>query len=452
MKITENIFWLFVFAIAPLYLHAQDVTIETSMDTNVVELGRKAELKYTVTRENADKVYLPIFQDTLAGGLELSGEILVDSSEMKGKYVIEQTIPITSFDEGMYYIPPQPFVISSSLGNDTLYSKDTYLKVVGVQLDTTGVIRDIADVEHVKWTFRDYLPYIIIILVLGLIPLFIYVILPRLKKKNVEEQENEVHEPAHVIALRELDKLKAQKLWQQAQVKEYYSRLTNVIRKYLENQFTIQAMEGTTNEIIRDIRLRGLDANINMKDLRGLLNLADLIKFAKGNANPEENMEQLENAYRLIKDTVEMEPQLQTTVKVKEGDEFMKFVFSGIEHAIDSIKNTEGILTPFVITKKGEDQTLKRFVSDDYKEGVKLAESYLRKLQPRPEWALLAYDGVVTIESKRNKAIYVKGYEKKEQKGLSFVQRYQPKTAEFEFQLIGNPALVGKEENVLRQV
>lgn len=432
---------------------AQLVTIETKLDTNAIDIGRRAELKFIVTKRISDTILLPFFSDTLSDGIEIIGTPSIDSAGIDGvNNRVEQILQITSFEEGMHYIEPQPFVLKSGFGADTIYSKDNYIKVVGVALDTTGVIRDIANVEHVKRTFKDVLPIIIIVLVLTLIAVIVFIILPRFKKTLTAEEEEILREPAHIIALRELDKLKAQKLWQQDKLKEYYSRLTGVVRKYLENQFSVQAMEETTNEILRDVRLRGLDTKLNMNDLEGLLNLADLIKFAKGKADPEENIEHIENAYKLIKGTQELTQRSHTSVKVDENDEFLKFVFSGIEKSVENAKKTNKSIVPFVILRKKEDQKIQRFESDDYQEAIQMAEDFLKKMQPKPEFALLAYDGLIAIEGRKSEALYIKGYDKKEHKGLVFAQRYQPKTEDMEFQLIGNPALVGKEENILRQI
>lgn len=434
-------------------VQAQLVTIETKLDTNSIELGRRAILSFIITKNQEDKIISPAFTDTISDGIEVLEPPVFDSVILdNGKNQINQQLTITSFEEGMRYIEAQPFVLVSSIGVDTIYSKDSYLKVLGVELDTTGVIRDIADVEHVKRTFRDILPILIIVFVLGLVAVIIFVIIPKYRKKSIEEEEEVQREPAHVIALRELDKLKAQKLWQQEKIKEYYSRLTGIVRKYLENQFSVQAMEETTNEILRDVRLRGLDTKLNMNDLEGLLNLADLIKFAKGKADPEDNIQHLDNAYKLVKGTQEIVQRVHTSIKVNEDDEFLKFVFSGIDKSVENSKKTNTLITPFIMIRKGEEQKIQRFESDDYQEAVSMADDYLKRLQPKPDFALLAYDGFIAIEGRKSEALYVKGFDKSENKGLVFAQRYQPKTDEMDFQLIGNPALVGKEDNVLRQI
>lgn len=453
MGILKRFTVIFLMVILISGLNAQQITIETKIDTNQIELGRHVELSYLITKNEEATIILPVFSDTLSDGIELIAPPKVDSTRLKdGKSLIEQVLTITSFDAGNHYIESQPFILKTSLGYDTVYSKDTYLKVAGVELDTTGVIRDIANVEHVGRTFRDVLPFLIIALILGLAVIFVFVILPRIRKKRIEEEEEIQKEPAHIVALRELDKLKAQKLWQQEKLKEYYSRLTGIVRKYLENQFSVQALEETTREILRDIRLRGLDTKVNMNHLEGLLNLADLIKFAKGKADPEENIEHLENAYLLIKNTQDIVPGAQTSVQVNEDDEFMKFVFNGIQKSVENARKSSEPIVPFVLTRKRGEQKIQRFNSDDYQEAVDMAIEYLAQIQPKPDFAVIAYNGILTIEGRKSDALYIKGYDKKEQKGLVFAQRYQPVTDELEFQVIGNPALVGKEENILRQI
>ncbi|MBA7625810.1 hypothetical protein ES703_33242 [subsurface metagenome] len=111
-------------------------------------------------------------------------------------------------------------------------------------------------------------------------------------------------EPAHITAFRELDKIKARKLWQQKQVKEYYTRITYIIRWYIFKRFGIHALEETSDEILYYIKSLGLN-DLNLQNLEYLLNLADLVKFAKGEPDPEENIIHLDNAYDFIKKTKE---------------------------------------------------------------------------------------------------------------------------------------------------
>ena len=110
-------------------------------------------------------------------------------------------------------------------------------------------------------------------------------------------------EPAHVIAFRELDRLKEEKIWNRGMVKEYYTRLTEITRKYIERQFDIPAMESTTEEILDAFKRANLDDNLLNEMLKELLELADLVKFAKEDPLPVDNQTNLNNAYIFVQKT-----------------------------------------------------------------------------------------------------------------------------------------------------
>ena len=283
-------------------LSAQSVSIKTEMDTHKIDLGGRARLSYIIEADVAQKILLPPFGDTITQEIEVIIPAVVDTTILENKRIkIQQQMELTSFDEGNHFIPPQPFTIIIGDRWDTIFSNASYLEVEGFSLDTTGVIRDIAGVERAPIIFRDFLPVLVLLLMVVVAIIIAHLIKKHRNGKGVFTIPEKPAEPPHVIALRELDRLKAQKLWQQKQTKEYYSKLTFIIRTYLEDTFGILALEKPTSEILSDLRRFELTEKFDNKDLERLLNLADLIKFAKGEADPEENMEHLENAYTLIK-------------------------------------------------------------------------------------------------------------------------------------------------------
>jgi hypothetical protein len=285
---------------------AQSASVETVLDSHKIILGRFTELKYVVIKNINDKITLPAFNDTLFDGVEIAGKAKIDSNTLENsKIQIQQKLIITAYETGMRYIPPFPFIIQTQTGFDTLYSASSYLQVEGIVLDTTGVIRDIKDIEWVMPTPRDFLSVMIVLAIIGLVVFLTIYFWPK-NKGTLQIEPPKISEPAYIIALKELDKLKAQKLWQQKLIKEYYSRLTSIIRTYIEQQYGIMAMEETTSEIVRDIKNAGLDQKMNMIELQSLLNLADLVKFARGEAQPEENIAHLEIAYDFVKTSREV--------------------------------------------------------------------------------------------------------------------------------------------------
>jgi len=281
-------------------LFAQKLSVETLIDTNIITLGDQIGLKYILEKEQELITRLPVFGDTLTEGIEIMDEPVIDSSITKDKLLrININLTITSFDTGIYYIPPQPIVYYDEGLSDTLLSRATYLMVVGVPIDTTFTIRDIKSIEKVPITLVEVILYFGILLFVAAFTILLYIYLKRKKQEKPLFKPLRPEEPAHITALRELDKLKAQKLWQQKQIKEYYTRITYIIRWYIEKRFLIPALEQTSDEILNHIKQISLD-DINYSNLEDLLNLADLVKFAKGEPNPEENILQLDNAYDFI--------------------------------------------------------------------------------------------------------------------------------------------------------
>jgi hypothetical protein len=141
--------------------------------------------------------------------------------------------------------------------------------------------------------------------ILALIGLVIYLILKKKRKGYVFKPP--VVQPAHVRAINELDKLKAEKIWQQGREKEFYSKLTDILRHYIYEREGVNAMEMTSGEILNEVRkLQEVDSVYD--NLKQILSTSDLVKFAKYKPYPDENDLSLVNAYFFVNQTREPDP------------------------------------------------------------------------------------------------------------------------------------------------
>ena len=136
-------------------------------------------------------------------------------------------------------------------------------------------------------------------------------------------------EPAHVVAFRELKKLEEDELTKKGLIKEYYSRLTGIVRTYITRQFSIHAMESTTSEILEAFAVQNTGDRKLLDTLESLLMLADLVKFAKEDPTREENETHLRNAYDFVERTYRMfwtgeEDQHGEADEIAEADQFGK--------------------------------------------------------------------------------------------------------------------------------
>ena len=197
-------------------LFGQKLSVETLLDTNTIKLGDQIGLKYNIEKKSDVRIKLPVISDTLVKGVEVIGKPVIDSSKINNElWQITLAMKITSFDTGIYYLPPQPIIYTEKGYTDTLLSRAAYLMVQGVPIDSTNTIRDIKGPAPEPVSLLEILLYAIPVLVLGIL---VYLVILYYKKKKKNEplfKPLRPEEPAHITALRELDRIKAQKLWQQ---------------------------------------------------------------------------------------------------------------------------------------------------------------------------------------------------------------------------------------------
>jgi hypothetical protein len=217
-----------------------------------------------------------------------------------------KTWKIAVFDTGLIRIPQMPIVLQSSLGFDTQYTNDIPLLISGVA-DSLG-LAPIKPILREPAKFSDYVPYLLALVGIGILVLL--TILYRRRKpgeKTIVEIRDE--KPAHVIAFEQLDALEREKLWQQGLIKEYHSRMNRIMRTYLEGRFGIPALESTSNEIIVQLRNRELPEGLQ-RQIREVMDVEDLIKFAKAEPPIDIHAQYLQFARSLIMQT---KAELQTT-------------------------------------------------------------------------------------------------------------------------------------------
>jgi phosphate/sulfate permease len=196
------------------------------------------------------------------------------------------------------------------------------LRVKIAPADTTAKIFDIIKPYKAPVTLGEMLPWILIIILAGVIAYAVIRFLRKLKKSENGTEAYIPPESAHVIAFRELERLKNEELWQKGETKKYYTTLTEILRQYLENRFRVYSLELTTSETLEALVKTGFKRNGSYNDLRSVLYGADLVKFAKYNPVPEENETHFQNSWNFVLSTKEDEMvanRVEEKVIVKEG-------------------------------------------------------------------------------------------------------------------------------------
>ena len=290
--------------------YCQEITVLATIDTNKILIGDQIilTLQAKTPPHFVEGLHFPVFYDTIISAIEIIDKTNIDTTVDENQNIIlKQNYLITSFDSGAYIIPPFIFTYMLDSIEDTIKTSPLLLEVYTVEVDTSQAIKDIKEPYDAPLTLKEFLnkyyPYILGSIFLIAIILFVIYYFKKRKKHEPLIKITKPKEPAHIIALRELDKLKREKLWQQNKVKKYYTRLTEIIRTYIEHRFQIMALEQTSYEILQSFTHLGIVDNQSYEILSQMLRLADLVKFAKEKPLPDENEFSLKNAYLFVNNT-----------------------------------------------------------------------------------------------------------------------------------------------------
>ena len=311
---------------------AQQIKVSSSLERDSIWLGDQIKMILIAEYPVGTMLSFPQLNDSLGNGVEILSRSSRDSSKLgDGVLQMRQTYMITAFDSGPHPIKPFLFVGHTKITPDTLRSNPLTLFVKVPNVDLKKGFADIKKPYGAPVTFKEIAPWIIGIILLAAIVFFILYAISR-RRKNIPlfSLPPKPKLPPHVVALSELDKLKAEQLWQHDKVKDYYTRLTDIIRVYLEERYEVPAMEQTTQEILSDFK--GENSQIKGKLFTGLqktLDTADLVKFAKYTPLADENHFVMVHAYTLVEET---KPETAETVKkpvTQPGEGSVETVISG---------------------------------------------------------------------------------------------------------------------------
>ncbi|HPD86456.1 MAG TPA: hypothetical protein PLS06_03985, partial [Proteiniphilum sp.] len=253
-------------------LQAQRASVNATVQPSEILIGEQAVINLKVITPKEKTIHFPVYEKEIIPGIEVIAMLPPDTTIENNVMTLNFRYLITSFDSTLYHVPHIPIFD----GKDTILSNSFGLKVTSPQLSDSTLaylerinkgetdsidfdqlqLNDIKAVRKAPFVWTDYLWLLWILmgvmLLLALIGLAIYLVL-RKKRKGYFFKPPEIL-PAHVRAVRELDKLKQEKIWLQGREKEFYSRLTDILRSYIWEREGIQAMEMTSGEILRSIR------------------------------------------------------------------------------------------------------------------------------------------------------------------------------------------------------
>jgi hypothetical protein len=314
-KIFRTAVLIFVILL-PHISKAQVVKILT--DSNNVEFGNPVHLIFSVFDNSGRKIKYPVFKDNkIIDGIEildyLEGDTTCNKVLKAGGEI--RSYLITSYEDSTFVIPPLPILFDKdTVWTDSL--KVTFTLLHGMdstltsEIDTTKFIQifDIKPVKDAPWTFAEFwarfgrwIIVTLIVLLVGAVIGYMYMrwknnkpIIPILKPK----------EPADKTAYKQLCILKDAQLWQKGKTKDYYSRLTEILKTYITDRYGISVMECTSDETLDILKLHCIDSKSEAyQGMKDIFEVADFVKFAKLEPLPDQNDTSLSLAFKFVEIT-----------------------------------------------------------------------------------------------------------------------------------------------------
>ena len=297
-------------------------SVEASIDQIEMFVGEQAHVTLkAMAKENA-KVEFPQFKSTeyVTPGVEVLACQPQDDKEADNGYVERSMVyTLTSFDDTLYYIPP----LTVKIDGKPYQSKSLALKVLTIEVDTAHAEKffppkGVQDNPFMwsEWSLIFWLS--VLLLIVSAITYYLYVRL-RDNKPIITHIRIVKKLLPHQKAMKEIEQIKADKMVTAENSKEYYTKLTDTLRKYIEERYGFSAMEMTSSEIIE--KLMATQDQKALDELRELFTTADLVKFAKYSTLINENDKNLVSAIDFINQTKLENVPTEETIKPQLSEE-----------------------------------------------------------------------------------------------------------------------------------
>lgn len=334
-KIFLTLFISTIVASLPTMAQRNGVSVKIALDSAHLLMGKQTPLHIEIAQPSNASGILLLPADTLSKEIEIAHVGQPDTTKAQGdaaRMLIRQDIILQSFDSGLYAVGPLSYVTP---GGDTIYSNPLSLKVVPADVDSLETIHSFAELQKGESKWWDFIPdiiidywvYCIILIIIAGGGLAAWLMLK--KKVSVPFMPKPKEVSPYDAAIMGLDSLKEEQLWEKGMEKEFYTRLTDILRQYLEGRFGINAMEMTSSQILSKLRDNS-EISRHHALMQRILEIADYVKFAKVRPLPDDNVASWNNAKEFVTDT---KPQPESVETESEN--------LGEPHKADNEKNSE---------------------------------------------------------------------------------------------------------------
>lgn len=316
---------IFLFGLSKTELNAANgkISLEARVDKNKIKIGDLIQYSIIVARDENVNVEMPDLGANL-GAFEIRNYNDLDPEKENGEIIQRREYTISTYDVGDYEIPP--VTVRYSVGKDTVWKELTTetikITVESLKPSEAGDIRDIKPPLEIELDWMRIMRFVVAGLIIVLIGILIFFYFKRRKEgKSLLPHREKPKRPPHEIALEELEQLLQEQLLEKGEIKQFYIRISEIIRRYVEGRFFIVAIEMTTAQLIDTM----IEAEVEKEDVQlveDFLMQCDLVKFAKYIPTSEEHQKVIDQAFEIVNKTkIIIEPETAVVEDVESKKE-----------------------------------------------------------------------------------------------------------------------------------
>ena len=281
------------------------IEVKAQVDTSVITIGDKITYSIIIDRAKDLRIIRP-GEGINLGSFEIKGYHF-PKPQVKDNRVIERfDFTISVYDTGTFVIPPYPVAYFPSDTSKKYQVVEAPAIEIHVKSVLTGSakkeLKDIKGPIDIPFNYKFWISVAVVLVLLVLIGYLLYRLYKKRKERGYLITPPPPPRPAHEIALEALNKLFSSDLIEQGKYKEFYSRLSEILRTYLEGRYFFPAMEETTREILTGLK-ENEPSEERYRELEYVLTLSDLVKFAKYVPDEREIKESREKSLQFVEAT-----------------------------------------------------------------------------------------------------------------------------------------------------
>ena len=278
----------------PMAVAAQNIGVRA--DKSGILIGEQLQYEIVVKLPGEGFTLNLEIPDTIPH-FEILSRTNFDTSIVSGIYNLHQKIVFTSFDSGRWPIPSYPVTIQKG-SNYKKFLTDSVMVNVGYSVaDSTNELRDIKpvmDVEVVDYFWWWVAGGALLAIILAIV---IYWYWKKWKKRELPLLHTNLS--PFDEAMKELEALRSKNLLQAAELKQFHSGLSQVIKKYFTRTKQVNLLNKTTGDLLLSLKQDNLDADI-ISGLAEILRTADAVKFAKFVPSAQESEQSISGVKRIL--------------------------------------------------------------------------------------------------------------------------------------------------------